>query len=240
MTPSYQLPDLLSLCQAFELRTNPFCRPATLASESWLLSLKTAELNDLLTPTECDCLHSAKFGLLAALCIPGCGQPQLTFFTNFIGVLSIADGRIKAAQAKNNSGWLSDVEETDDGVMILEKHELFRYLLPELKRLIARAATTWTTRFSHAVHSYHSSQLQLLSSHIHDVIPDLETYLPLRSDLSGLHLLLDLVELTENFNLPPIDEVPYQKLTRLKRLTIDIICCSLVAISALNLSTAEI
>ncbi|KNZ79049.1 Epi-isozizaene synthase [Termitomyces sp. J132] len=118
--------------------------------------------------------------------------------------------------------------------MILEKHELFRYLLPELKRLIARAATTWTTRFSHAVHSYHSSQLQLLSSHIHDVIPDLETYLPLRSDLSGLHLLLDLVELTENFNLPPIDEVPYQKLTRLKRLTIDIICCSLDVVAFNN------
>lgn len=110
-------------------------------------------------------------------------------------------------------------------------------LLPELKRLVARAATTCTARFTHAVHSYHSSQLQLLSSHIHDVIPDLEMYLPLRSDLSGLYLLLDLIELTENFNMPPMDEVLYQNFVRLKRLAIGIICCSLVAILPPNLRT---
>lgn len=108
-------------------------------------------------------------------------------------------------------------------------------LLPELKRLIAKAATAWTTRFTRAVHSYHSSQLQLLSSHIHDVIPDLETYLPLRSDLSGLCLLLDLVELTENLNMPPMDEILCQNFARLKRLAIGIICCSLVAILPPNL-----
>lgn len=126
MAPSYQLPDLLNLCQSLELRTNAFCRPAAVTSESWLLSLKTAESSDLLTTTERDCLHSAKFGLLVALCVPGCGQPQLTFFAKFISILSIADGRLKAAQAKEFSGWLSDIEDTDDGVMILEKHELFR------------------------------------------------------------------------------------------------------------------
>ncbi|KAG6872341.1 hypothetical protein C0995_010559 [Termitomyces sp. Mi166 len=223
MTPSYQLPDLLSLCQAFELHTNDFCRPATVTSESWLLSLKTAESNDLLTSVERDCLRSAKFGLLAALCVPGCGQPQLTFFANFISILSIADGRIKAAQSEDRSGWLSDIKDTNDGVIILGKHELFQYLLPELERLIEKATAAWTARFTHSVHSYHSSQLQLISGHIHDAIPDFESYLPLRSDLSGLRLLLDLIELAENFTLPPMDEVVLQKFTRLKHLAIDII-----------------
>ncbi|KAG6897855.1 hypothetical protein C0992_009992 [Termitomyces sp. T32_za158] len=161
MAPSYQLPDLLSLCQSLELRANAFCRPAAVSSESWLLSLKTAESSDLLTPTERDCLHSAKFGLLAALCVPGCGQPQLTFLANFISILSIADGRLKAAAAQESSGWSSDIEDIDDGVMILEKHEMFRYLLPELKRLVARATTPWTTRFTHAdVVAYNHDQLQ--------------------------------------------------------------------------------
>lgn len=126
MAPSYQLPDLLSLCQSLELRTNSFCHSAAVTSESWLLSLKTAESSYLLATTERDCLRSAKFGLLAALCIPGCGQPQLTFFANFISILSIADGRLKATQSEESSGWLCDIEDIDDGLVILEKHEMFR------------------------------------------------------------------------------------------------------------------
>ncbi|KAG6916361.1 hypothetical protein DXG01_007197 [Tephrocybe rancida] len=229
MSPSYQLPDLLSLCRPFELRTNPYCRPATIASESWLLALKTAKSDDVLTGAERASVHPAKFGLLAALCNPGCGQPQLFFFANFISILSIADSRLKSAQGGGGSGWLSDIEA--DGVETLSKHELFQYILPDLQRLVAKANSSWTTRFTQAVHSFHSAQLQIVSGQKHHVIPDLETYLPLRRDLSGLFLLLDLIEVTENLTLPSMNEQMLQKFTRMKHLALDIICCSLDVVS---------
>ncbi|KAG6856499.1 hypothetical protein H0H87_003878, partial [Tephrocybe sp. NHM501043] len=222
MSLSYQLPDLLSLCRPFELRTNPFCRPATIASESWLLALKTAKSVDLLTDAERAKVHPAKFGLLAALCIPKCGQPQLAFFANFISILIITDSRIKSAQAGSESGWLSDLEEGEEGAKLLSKHELFQYISPELQRLVVKANSSWTTRFTQAVHSFRSAQLFVISNHANHVIPDLETYLPLRRGLSGLYLLLDLIELSENLILPPMDEKMFENFTRLKQLAVDI------------------
>ncbi|KAG6849298.1 hypothetical protein H0H93_009613 [Arthromyces matolae] len=219
MTLSYQLPDLLSFCRPFELRSNAFCRPASLASESWLMALKKSDCtdSDVLTTVERDSLHPAKFGLLAAL---------------FISILSISDARTKAAltsidQTAGRGLWSDEVHDQDDGVVILSKHLLFQYFLPELKRLVVKAKSSWSARFTSSVHSYHSAHLELLSCHTRDVIPTIETYIPMRRDLSGFRMLLDLFELTENLTLPSMDEETLNKFTHLRNLAIDIICCSL-------------
>ncbi|KAF8063271.1 isoprenoid synthase domain-containing protein [Lyophyllum atratum] len=226
MSPSYQLPDLLSLCRPFELRTNRFCRPAMTASESWLLELKSADAaKDLLTGAERTSVRPAKAGLLAALCIPGCGQPQLCFFANFLSLLIIADGRIHRAWSVGESGWMDGGGVS--GVDTLGHHALFQFLLPELRRLVSRADSTWETRFASSVHSYHSAQLQVITGRLSDVIPDLDSYLLLRRDLTGLQMMLDLIELTENLTLPPMDDETSSKLTNLKQLAADIIGCSL-------------
>ncbi|KAF8057540.1 isoprenoid synthase domain-containing protein [Lyophyllum atratum] len=251
MSPSYQLPDLLSLCRPFELRTNRFCRPATTASESWLLELKTADAaKDLLTGTERTSLRPAKAGLLAALCVPGCGQPQLRFFANLLSLLIIADERIHRACSVSESGWMDGGGVS--GVDTLGHHALFQSfvtftvspfstidicaysLLPELRRLVSRADPTWETRFASSVHSYHSAQLQVITGRLSDVIPDLDSYLLLRRDLTGLQMMLDLIELTENLTLPPMDDETSSKLTNLKQLAADIIGCSLDVFSFNN------
>ncbi|KAF5376433.1 hypothetical protein D9615_008650 [Tricholomella constricta] len=225
MSPSYQLPDLLSLCRPFELRTNVFCRPAMIASEAWLLGLKTTDLNDVLTETERTSLHATKTGLLAGLCVPSCGQPQLRFFADFLSFLIIADGRIKRAGDAEGSGWMDG--DTESGIDSLTQHELFQYLRPEFLRLVARADPSWDTRFAASVHSYRSAQLQVITSRLSNVIPDLETYISLRRDLSGLYMILDLIELSENLNIPLADDGTSKKVAILKQLTADIIGCSL-------------
>ncbi|KAG6810229.1 hypothetical protein H0H92_012819 [Tricholoma furcatifolium] len=227
MSPSYQLPDLLSFCRSFELRTNPFCLPATLASESWLLSLKNGDSSDVLTGPERNSLNPSKYGLLAALCVPRCGHSQLLFFAKFLSIWCIADSRIKSAKSLPPSAWLSDVEEHEEGVEVLGKHELFKHFIPELQRLVAKSNPAWSTRFSRTVHSYHSAQREAVSSQMLHVIPDLQTYLSLRRNLSGISLLLDLIELTENLTLPPMDESTHKTFQKLKELAIDIIACSL-------------
>lgn len=126
MAPSYQLPDLLNLVQPFELRTNKSCRSATTASEAWLLGLKTAELNDVLTSPESTTLRPAKAGLLAALCFPACDPPQLRFFTDFLSILIISAERLKRARSLEESGWHEGDNDTEDGVKLLGRHNLFQ------------------------------------------------------------------------------------------------------------------
>lgn len=101
-------------------------------------------------------------------------------------------------------------------------------LLPELQRLVSRAESSWDSRFAVSVHSYHSAQHQIITSRSNSALPDLETYLPLRRSLSGLYILLDLVELSENMQISLVDAETRSKLETLRQLTADIIGCSLV------------
>ncbi|KAG5643456.1 hypothetical protein DXG03_000888 [Asterophora parasitica] len=193
-----------------------------IASEAWLLGLKTADLNDVLTGTERTSLRPTKAGLLAGLCVPDCGQPQLRFFADFLSLLIIADVRIK--RVGNVSDSVEHGAASQSGIDSLGQHDL----RPELQRLISRADSSWDTRFAGSVHSYHSAQLQVITARLHNVTPDLDTYLLLRRDLSGFQMFLDLVELSENLTIVSAADETSQRLTILKQLTADIIGCSLV------------
>jgi hypothetical protein len=126
MSPSYQLPDLLSLSRAFELRTNRSCRPVTLASEAWLLALKGPELNHVLTRAESTTLSSKKAGLLAALCFPSCDLPQLRLLTDFLTILILSNERASHAKEFSNFGWSEGDIAIKDGANSLDHHALFQ------------------------------------------------------------------------------------------------------------------
>lgn len=79
MTTSLQLPDLLSFCSIFELRTNRHCRGVSQASEKWL-----QESGITLSAMA---WSAAKPGLLAAACHPSADATQLRFVTDFISLL---------------------------------------------------------------------------------------------------------------------------------------------------------
>lgn len=95
----------------------------------------------------------------------------------------------------------------------------------DLERFVSQASSTWETRFTTSVRSYRAAELQVIANHINDVIPDLETHMSLRKDLSGLYMLFDLFEVAENLSLSPLDE---DKFSNLKRCAAEIITCSLV------------
>ncbi|RDB21905.1 Alpha-muurolene synthase [Hypsizygus marmoreus] len=232
MSPSYQLPDLLSLSRPFELRTNRSCRCVTIASESWLLSLKTPDFFDVLSESERRALSATKIGLLAALCFPGCDLPQLRFFTDFLSFLMLSAERILRARNVNESGWLDG--DYEGGVDRLIYHELFQHLESQLKRLVSRAESTWNFRFAHSVHAYRSAQLQSIYNRVNNVLPELEAYLALRRDLCGLNMMLDLVEIAEDLTSPRVGDNTAEKLENLKQLAIDIIVCSLDVVAFNN------
>lgn len=79
MVMSLQLPDLLSICRVFELRTNRHCRGASQASEKWLMESGVA-LSSM-------AWSAAKPGLLAAACHPSTDPTQLRFITDFLSLL---------------------------------------------------------------------------------------------------------------------------------------------------------
>jgi hypothetical protein len=56
----------------------------------------------------------------------------------------------------------------------------------------------------------------------------MKEYLELRRDMCGFGMVLDLLELTENMTFPSMDADLRENMTHLKRLALDIICCSLV------------
>ena len=125
-SPSYQLPDLLSLTRTFELRTNRFCRSATVASEAWLLSLKKADMHDALTEAEKTLLHTMKGGLLAAVCFPDCDLPQLRFLTDFLNMLFLSARRLQHTPNSDESGWKCGGQSETGNDHSLGHHELFQ------------------------------------------------------------------------------------------------------------------
>lgn len=126
MSPSYQIPDLLSLSRSFELRTNRSCHYVTTASEASLLNLKkTTDVNlNVLTITEMTALRPTKAGLLAALCFADCDLPQLKFLTDFITILILSAGRRHLTRSLDESAWRGGNDES--GIDCLGHHELFQ------------------------------------------------------------------------------------------------------------------
>lgn len=74
-----QLPDLLSACAPFELRTNRHCKAISQASERWLHD------SGVILPSMK--WRSAKVGLLVAACYPTADAPQLGLIADVLGLL---------------------------------------------------------------------------------------------------------------------------------------------------------
>lgn len=80
-----RLPDLILHCP-FELRINPRCRQASLASDKWLHEGRSAIDGNLL-----DVDGDVKAGLLAAMCYPTVDYGQLRVCCDFLNLLAHFD-----------------------------------------------------------------------------------------------------------------------------------------------------
>jgi hypothetical protein len=118
--PSFQLPDLLGLSRAFELRTNRHCHAVTSASEQCFANTQPRVLND----GELAALQSFKVGLWASCLFASSDQAQLRLATDFLTSLVICNTRLACARTLQDCGWIE--ERSPSGWERLSENTLFR------------------------------------------------------------------------------------------------------------------
>jgi len=101
-------------------------------------------------------------------------------------------------------------------------------IAPRILRLADHTHPSWLARFDRSTRAFRAAQSQLRSNDARRLIPDLDSYIDLRRNLSGLRMLFDLIELAEGLDLP--DEVVDEPILRkLSCCAIDIIAWSTVS-----------
>ncbi|KAH7886548.1 isoprenoid synthase domain-containing protein, partial [Phlebopus sp. FC_14] len=194
-TTSVQLPDLLSSISPFELRTNKHCRTVSRATERWLVERgldvpgradSDAEEGDDAWTWDKD----VKLGLLAAACYPCADVTPLRFVADFLGVLFFDASR---------------------GVG--EEGDVFALLSDRLSR-IAYKNPSWYLRFLKSQRSYQDAKRRLYCNDTNNdksttdttnpplpIRPDLESYIELRREASGVRMAFDMIEYVEDLVL---------------------------------------
>ncbi|KAG9312389.1 isoprenoid synthase domain-containing protein [Chiua virens] len=176
MTTSLQLPDLLSMCSVFELRTNRHCRGVSQASEKWLLE-SDVSLSSM-------AWGAAKPGLLAAACHPSADATQLRFIADFLSLL--LHDRVERPP---------HLEDATSDVFLLLSDRLSR---------VAYKYPRWYFQLISAQRRYHEARHQLSKNSTRGVVPDLESYIALRRDASGFWMALDMVPYAGDVNVPEV------------------------------------
>ena len=241
---SFQLPDLLSLTRAFDLRANKRCRTALEESEEWLMGLNHTIGTRVLTEEEIERIPRQKMGLLAALCFPTCDTPQLRFVTDFLGLLVIANERVKRGGG-DVSGWaeIQGCIDEVDFVELLESHSLFKWyvaapfsppevrlfifcsLQPRISRMKQTTTPAWQKRFKSSILTLREAQLGV--EKYRNTIPELDEYLEFTRNLTGLQAVFDLLEPAEGLDFDLAGKAA-EDLDRLRRLAAEFIAISLV------------
>ncbi|KAH7926001.1 terpenoid synthase [Leucogyrophana mollusca] len=144
--------------------------------------------------------RKTKVGLLAALCYPRADPTQLRLVTDFLSLLVAAD------------------EHGYDGA-----HDPFARMADRLSRA-GYKNPAWCMRFHRSLRAYREARSHLALDADSDVVPDLETYVELRRDASGLRMAFDLVEYAGGLELP--ERVFGRSMLRLVECACDIVAWS--------------
>ncbi|KAJ7689042.1 isoprenoid synthase domain-containing protein [Mycena rosella] len=195
--PSIQLPDLLSLGRAFDLRTNRHCHAVTYASEQWFATQRQA-----LSDTERAALRSLKIGLWASTCFPTSDPPQLRLATDFLTSLVTCNGRLVHARTLRDCGWTD--ERSHNGWECLSGNVLFQPLMQRLTS--AMSSDTSRGNFGRSSEAFRTAQMQILAYRQNHTLPNADAYVELRRDLSGMPMVFDLLEMTEGLPSSSRDE----------------------------------
>ncbi|KAI0919583.1 terpene cyclase [Taiwanofungus camphoratus] len=171
-TNSIRLPNLISFCENFELRTNRHCRAVTATSTEWALK------NGLFDKHERCSFTGLQLGLLASLCYPTCDAAQLLLTTKFIVILHYWAGESLASDSAERA---------------------FNEIWHQLPRA---SANGWQIRSQRHLHSFRTARARAVSDNDQDITPDLESYIITRKDSSGLKMLFDLIECAEGLRIP--------------------------------------
>ncbi|KAF5391191.1 hypothetical protein D9757_003142 [Collybiopsis confluens] len=216
---SYQLPDLLPLFQDnYELRINKHCRSASLASENWIQTLDFPS-------TARNGLPDKKLGLLAACCFPTCDLNQLTLVMD-LWTLIVVDTETLLRSKQVPALFIQDFRaDSKPGFVELTKaHILFKHLSLRLSQLKSSTSESWQQRFSASMSSYMDAKRRGAEHQAEgNRIPlEIDDYIKFRRNLSGIELILDMIEAVEGLEL----DISFygEELHALRRVTAEIIC----------------
>jgi Terpene synthase family 2, C-terminal metal binding len=86
------------------------------------------------------------------------------------------------------------------------------------------------SRFSFSLKAYQAAQYQFIQNQRHGIVPDLESYLELRRDLSGLGMIFDMIEHAEGLQIPH-EAFEDPVIRKLKQYATDIVAWSAVSMN---------
>lgn len=92
-------------------------------------------------------------------------------------------------------------------------------------RLLARAGERWLRRFTRQVELYFIANVWEATNRMHDTVPDVASYRIMRPFTSAVYAYLQLIEFTEQLDLPPAVR-DHRDVQRLGQMTNNCICWS--------------
>ncbi|KAI0076176.1 terpenoid synthase [Panus rudis PR-1116 ss-1] len=196
---SFVLPDLVGHC-TYPLHLNPHWDAVSRRSEQWLLK----EANFSITKRET--FMGLKAGELTSACYPSCDEYHLQVASDFMSYLFTLDDWSDEFDENDTNGLAKCVMgalrdpygfETDKAPGILAKDFFARYM--------EKGGPGCIKRFIHTMDLFFNAVTQQAIDRRLGLVPDLESYIPVRRDTSGCKPCFALIEFAAQIDLP--DEV---------------------------------
>ncbi|KAJ7743432.1 isoprenoid synthase domain-containing protein [Mycena olivaceomarginata] len=166
MAVSFTLPDLLLICD-FPLRMNRYRKQVAAETIRWILhGTSDTELTHKVRGLKC--------GLLAAMCYPQAGFPQLRVCNDFLT-------------------FLFHIDDISDEQKVAKDY---------FKRLALTTSKDTQDRFMHSLEAFFEGLEKQAKDRLVGKVPSFDTYIDLRRDTSGCRPCFVLIEYANNLRLP--------------------------------------
>lgn len=236
-TTSFILPDLVGHC-TYPRHLNQHWFKVSRQSERWLLE----EAN--FSQEKTDIFLGLLAGELTSACYPNAEEYELQVTSDFMGYLFTLDDwsdqfgeEDTVSLAECVMGALRDPMNfvTDKAPGILTKrcvlsvridvHSSYPSTLSYFSRYVAKAGPGCTERFIHTMDLFFKAIHQQAIDRQNGLVPDLESYIPVRRDTSGCKPCFALIEFAAGIDLPQ-EVVSHPLITSLEDATNDLITWS--------------
>ncbi|KAJ7718889.1 isoprenoid synthase domain-containing protein [Mycena olivaceomarginata] len=195
MAVSFTLPDLLSIC-GFPLRMNRHRKQVAAETIRWILrETSDTELTHKVRVLKC--------GVLAAMCYPQAGFPQLRVCNDFLTFLFHIDDIsdvMDSLGAKETGDRISDYLGNLSSASTSSKEQ--KVAKDYFKRPSLTTSQDTQDRFMHSLEAFFEGLEIQAKDRLVGKVPSFDTYIDLRRDTSGCRPCFVLIEYANNLRLP--------------------------------------
>ncbi|KAJ7883181.1 isoprenoid synthase domain-containing protein [Mycena olivaceomarginata] len=195
MAESFTLPNLLLICD-FPLRMNRHRKQVAAETVRWILhGTSDTELTHKVSGLKC--------GLLAAMCYPQAGFPQLRVCNDFLTFLFHIDDIsdvMDSLEAKKTGDRIADYLRNPSSASTSSKEQ--KVAKDYFKRLALTTSKDTQDRFMHSLEAFFEGLEKQAKDRLVGKVPSFDTYIDLRRDTSGCRPCFVLIEYANNLRLP--------------------------------------